>query len=398
MIYNFDVLPDRRSTESMKWNRFPEDVLPMWVADMDFVSPEPVIRALQERIAHGVFGYPGDPPGLREAIIGYLSDSYGWQVKPEDIVFLPGVVTGFNLAAQAFTGPGGGVLIQTPVYMPFLGVARNAGGTLQEMELTRQPDGRYTVDWDAFENAFTDQTRMFLLCNPHNPVGRVYTRPELETMAEICLRRGALICSDEIHCDLVYPGHPHLPIAALSPEVAQRTITLMAPSKTFNIAGLSCSFAVIQNAELRSQFSKSGKGLVHGTNLLGLVAAQAAYQEGWDWLEQLLAYLDGNRKLLYQYVNDQLPGVRMALPEGTYLAWLDCRGAGINGRPYDFFLENARVAVGDGAAFGRGGEGFVRLNFGCPRPMLIEALERMRKSLEEFSGAAVQAAPQIGRQ
>ena len=382
MIYNFDELPDRRGTESMKWNRFPADVLPLWVADMDFVSPEPVIRALHERIDHGVFGYASDLPGLREAIVAHLSTSYDWQIQPDDIVFLPGVVPGFNLAARAFVGPADGLLIQTPVYSPFFGAARNVDGLLQEMELTCQPDGFYSVDRDAFATAITDQTRMFLMCNPHNPVGRVFTRPELETMAAICLRHNLIICSDEIHCDLVYPGHAHLPVAALSPEVAQRTITLMAPSKTFNIAGLSCSFAVIQNAELRKQFTSAQKGLVHGVNLLGLVAARAAYQEGQEWLAQLLAYLKGNRDWLYAYVQEHLPGVRMGLPEGTYLAWLNCREAGIEGRPCDFFMENARVALGDGAAFGRGGGGFVRLNFGCPRSMLVEALERMRKALE----------------
>lgn len=209
-------------------------------------------------------------------------------------------------------------------------------------------------------------------------------------MAEICLRHDLIICSDEIHCDLVYPGHAHLPIAALSPEVAQRSITLMAPSKTYNIAGLSCSFAVIQNAELRRQFSMAEKGLVHGVNVLGLVAARAAYQEGQEWLAQVLAYLEGNRDWLYAFVLEHLPGVRMSRPEGTYLAWLDCREAGIDGKPCDFFLEKARVALGDGAAFGRGGEGFVRLNFGCPRSILVEALERMRKALEDLPVAAGQ--------
>jgi cystathionine beta-lyase len=388
MIYNFDQAPDRRSTESVKWNYYPRDVLPMWVADMDFVSPEPVIRALQERVAHGVFGYPGDLSGLRDAIVAYLSSSYGWQVAPEDIVFLPGVVPGFNLAARAFIEPGDGILMHTPVYMPFLGVARNVGGLRQETGLARSPSGTYGLDLEAFEGSITDRSRVFLMCNPHNPVGRVYTRAELESLAEICLRHNLLICSDEIHCDLVYPGHPHLPIASLSPEVARRTITLMAPSKTYNIAGLACSFAIIQDPELRGQYCRAEKGLVHGANLLGLVAARAAYREGQEWLTQLLAYVQGNRDLLHDYVNERLPGVQMCLPEGTYLAWLDCRAAGIEGKPCDFFMEKARVAVNDGAAFGAGGEGFVRLNFGCPRPMLVEALERMRAALENLPTAA----------
>jgi cystathionine beta-lyase len=302
------------------------------------------------------------------------------------------VVTGFNLAALAVLKPGDGLLMQTPVYMPFLDVARNAGVLHQSMLLTRHPDGFYDIDWDVFEAAITPQTRMFLLCSPHNPVGRVFTRAELERMAEICRRHDILICSDEIHCDLVFSGHRHTPIASLSPEIAQNAITLMAPSKTYNIAGLSASFAIIQNPELRRRFHRgwghadpniqpADRGLVHGVNLLGLVAMKAAYAEGQEWLDQLLVYLEGNRDLLCQFVNEELPGVRMFCPEGTYLAWLDCRGAGIEGNAGAFFLKNARVALNKGEAFGPGGEGFVRLNFGCPRSMLLEALQRMKHAL-----------------
>jgi cysteine-S-conjugate beta-lyase len=382
MIYNFDALPNRRDTESVKWNYFEADVLPMWVADMDFMSPEPVIRALQERVAHGVFGYALDYPGLRQLIVDRMEKLYQWTIQPEDIVYVPGVVTGFNMAGHAFLGAGEGVLSQVPVYMPFLDVARNVGGLYQEMELTHQVDGTYTIDWAAFENAITEQTRMFLLCNPHNPIGRVFTRAELEHMAEICTRHDLLICSDEIHCDLVYSGHQHIPLASLDKELAQRCITLMAPSKTFNIAGLSCSFAIVQNPELRRRYIQGGKGLAHGVNMLGLVAAHAAYQGGQEWLDQLLVYLEGNRDLLTGFVNQQMPGVCMASPEGTYLAWLDCRDTGIEEKLADFFHNKARVILSDGEAFGRGGKGFVRLNFGCPRSMLEEALQRMKGALE----------------
>jgi cysteine-S-conjugate beta-lyase len=382
MIYNFDALPKRRGTDSVKWNYFEEDVLPMWVADMDFVSPEPVIRALQERVAHGVFGYALDVPGLRPLIVDRMEKLYQWSIQPEDIVFVPGVVTGFNMAGHAFLGEGKGILSQVPVYMPFLDVARNTGALHQEMELTRQPGGAYSIDWDAFENAITEQTRMFLLCNPHNPVGRVFTRAELERMAEICTRHDLLICSDEIHCDLVYSGHKHIPIASLDKELAQRCVTLMAPSKTFNIAGLSCSFAIVQNPELRRKYAQGGKGMAHGVNLIGLVAAHAAYEGGQEWLDQLLVYLEGNRDLLTRFVNEQMPGVCMASPEGTYLAWLDCRDTGLDGKLADFFRTKARVALNDGEAFGKGGKGFVRLNFGCPRSMLEESLHRMKAALE----------------
>ena len=384
MIYDFDTLPDRKSTESIKWNYFEEDVLPMWVADMDFVSPEPVVKALRERVEHGVFGYAMDVPGLKDLIVERMVRLYGWEIQPDQIVYTPGVVTGFHMAAHGLVGADGGMLIQTPVYMPFLDTAKNARSIDQQMELTRRADGSYEIDWDCFEQAFTEQTRMFLLCNPHNPVGRVYTRAELERMAEISLRRDVIICSDEIHSDLIYEGHHHVPLASISPEIAQKTITLMAPSKTFNVAGLSASFAIIPNRDLRKQFIKGGLGMVHGVNLLGLVAAKAAYAGGQEWLDQLMAYLQANRDYLYDFANTRLPGVKMFRPEGTYLAWLDCREANIPGKPGDFFTKVARVGVVDGGEFGKGGQGFIRLNFGCPRSMLQEALERMEGALKEL--------------
>lgn len=381
MTYNFDEIIDRRGTDSFKWRHYGRDVLPLWVADMDFRSPEPVVRALRERAEHGVFGYAAAPDELREVLVERLARLYGWQVAPEALVFLPGVVLGTNLAAHAVGGPGDGVLVQTPVYPPFLSIAENTGRTPQSMELTRGENGDYTIDYAAFDAAFTDRTRLFVLCNPHNPVGRVFRRDELERMAEICLRHDTVICSDEIHCDLLFRGRQHLPIAALAPEIADRTITLMAPSKTFNVAGLVCSFAVVTNRELRKQFQGAHKGLGGMVNLMGYTAALAAYRDGQSWLDELLAYLEGNRDVLYEYANTRLPGVRMGTPEGTYLAWLDCRDAGLGGNPYEFFLKEACVALNDGATFGPGGAGFVRLNFGCPRAALLEALECMRAAL-----------------
>ncbi len=389
-VYNFDTVIERRHSESVKWRAFDPDVLPLWVADMDFASPAPVIQALQRRIEHGVFGYPegfGDPKkelnGLRQAIIQRLAGLYGWQVQPEWIVMVPGVVTGLNQAAHAFTQAEQGILVQTPVYPPFLGMAKNAGAVRQDNELVRQADGAYTVDFSALEQTITPATRLFVLCNPHNPVGRVFTRAELEKMAEICLRHSLLIVSDEIHCDLVFGGQAHLPLASLDPAVANRTVTLMAPSKTYNLAGLQCSFAVIPDEDLRKQFAKGTLGMGGWVNLLGLVAAEAAYAGGQEWLDQLMVYLQANRDFLYKYVQDNLPGVRMGLPEATYLAWLDCRALDLPGGPYEFFLKNARVALNDGKTFGQPGEGFVRLNFGCPRATLQEALERMRAALHK---------------
>jgi cysteine-S-conjugate beta-lyase len=387
MKYDFDQAPDRTATDSLKWREYDGDVIPLWVADMDFVSPEPVIRALHERVDHGVFGYPQgiakrhtDVPQIREVIVNRMRQLYEWEIEPGDLVFLPGVVKGFNLACHAVGKLGGAVLVQPPVYHHFLTAPKLAGKIRQDVELLRNPDGDYFVDWDAFEKGFTDLTDLFILCNPHNPLGRVFRQSELERMAEICLMNGVVICSDEIHCDLVYRGHQHVPLASLDPEIANNTITLMAPSKTFNLAGLQFSFAIIQNPELRREYVRAGKGLVSWVNALGWVAAMAAYCDGQEWLDQLLDYLQVNRDYLHEFVLGELPGVSMASPEGTYLAWLDCRRAGIEGNPAEFFLQNARLALSDGSDFGSGGEGFVRLNFGCPRPLLAEALQRMKEA------------------
>ena len=381
MTLDFDRVIDRRPTESIKWHYYGDDVLPLWVADMDFLSPEPVIRALRERVEHGVYGYAQEPKELRCVIVDWIARHYGWQVQPDWLVFTPGVIVGFNLACHAVTSPGDGVLIQTPVYPPFFQVPKNAGLGLTQMELSRGPDEYYTVDFDAFESAVADRTRVFLLCNPHNPVGRVFRRDELERMAEICLRHSLVICSDEIHCDLLYSGQRHIPVASLAPEIAERTITLIAPSKTFNIAGLGCSVAIMPNHDLRQQYKAAHAGLVPHVNLMGYLATLAAYRDGQEWLDELLAYLEANRDFLLDYVLTQLPGIRTGKPEGTYLAWLDCREAGIPGKPCDFFVREAKVALNEGEPFGKGGEGFLRLNFGCPRSTLTEALEKMRSAL-----------------
>jgi cystathionine beta-lyase len=393
---DLDRLIDRQASDSYKWHRYDPDVLPLWVADMDFPSPEPVIRALRERVEHGIFGYPqgiaGLPkelPELRRVLMDRLEHLYGWQVQPEEILFLPGVVTGFNLVAHAVATAGGSILVQPPVYPPILHAAENAGMARLDNELLRNADGSYSIDWQALQQAFRDPVRLFLLCNPHNPVGRVFRKDELERVAELCLRHKVTICSDEIHCDLLYPGHSHIPIASLDPEIAQNTVTLMAPSKTFNIAGLQFSFAVVQNAGLRNQLKHAHHGLVGWVNLMGLTAGLAAYRDGQGWLDQVLAYLLANRDYLMEFVRNELPELNMVLPEGTYLAWLDCRQAGIPGNPYEFFLKEARVALNDGATFGPGGEGFVRLNFGCPRATLQEGLERMQRALQTLAPHSV---------
>jgi len=385
MPYDFDRVIDRRSTESNKWHKFPPDVLPLWVADMDFPSPEPVIRALLLRVEHGFFGYGAEQPEFHEVTCDRLLKRYGWKVQPEALVLLPGVIAGFNMAARAIAGPGDGILMQLPVYPPILRLPDNVKMSRDGADLVRGPDGRYTIDLDAVERAITARTRMFLLCNPHNPVGRVFTREELSRLAAICLRRGLVICADEIHGELVYPGHQHVPIASLDPEIEARTITLMAPSKTFNLAGLRCAVAVIPNQALREKFVASRLDMVQTPNILGYTAMLAAYRDGQPWLDELLRYLESNRDFLVKHVRANFPGVEVGVPEATYLAWLDCRGAGIpNNDPFTFFLERAKVSFNDGATFGRGGQGFVRLNFGCPRSLLMDGLERMETALRSL--------------
>jgi len=380
--FDFDRVVDRRSTDSNKWRKFPADVLPLWVADMDFPSPPAVVRALHARVEHGFFGYLTEHNDLPEVVAERVAKRYGWRVNPEAVVTLPGVIAGFNQALRALTSPGDGMLIQTPVYPPILRSAGNHGLRRDEHPLTRGADGRYTVDLDAFAAALRETTRVFLLCNPHNPVGRLYGRAELEGMAAACLRRDTVIVADEIHCDLLLDGRQHAPVASLAPEIEQRTITLMAPSKTFNLPGLKCAVAIIPNAALRERFLAAAGDLVPKINVLGCTAAVAAYREGDAWLEALLGYLKANRDFLVQQVRATLPGVAVAPAEATYLAWLDCRGSARAGRdPYTFFLERARVALNDGVTFGPGGAGFVRMNFGCPRALLAQGLERMRAAL-----------------
>ncbi|MHB1295765.1 MAG: MalY/PatB family protein [Anaerolineae bacterium] len=382
MIYDLDRFIDRRGTESAKWSYFESDVIPLWVADMDFVSPAPVIQALEEIVQRGVFGYGIEPPELRGILVDRLLERYQWRIQPEDIVFLPGVISGFNLACRALTEPSDAVIVQAPVYGPILGAAKDSGRQGQVMALTRCDDGRYVVDDGLFESTISAQTRLFLMCNPHNPVGRVYTRPELERMAEICLRHDLLICSDEIHGDLIYQGRRHVPIASLAPEIAQRAITFMAPSKTYNIAGLHCAIAIVPNADLRERMGRYGRHLVSHPGIMDFAAATAAYRDGQEWLDQVLAYLQANRDLVTSYVRQHWPQITVAEPEGTYLAWIDFRPLNLPEEPCAFFLKRARVALGEGPGFGPGGQGFVRLNFASSRAKLIEGLERMRAALD----------------
>lgn len=383
--YDFDQVRDRRGTDSRKWEKYGDEVIPLWVADMDFASPEPVRRAIQERAEHGVFGYTYPMKELFQLLTERFRRLYGLKVQEEEIFFMPTLLSGLNLTFQAFAQPGDGILIQPPVYHRFIKDALTHDMAVVDPPLIPKDD-TYEIDFDAFERAITKRTRIFILCNPHNPVGRVFTAKELEKMAEICLRHGLLICSDEIHSELLYPGYRHIAMASLSPEIAARTITLNSPSKTFNLPGLHIGFAVIQSPQLQETWKKACYGLIPSVNIMGQVAAIAAYREGRDWLDQVMAYLKENRDFLAGYLAEKMPGIRLTRIEATYLAWLDCRETGIPGDLSEFFLKKAKVALMNGREFGRGGEGFLRLNFACPRKILAKALDRMAEALAKNEG------------
>lgn len=381
LAFDFDRVIDRRAVPGEKWGRYAgRDVLPLWVADMDFAAPPPVIAALQARVAHGVFGYTGPWPTLVEAVVEGLHRDHGWAIEPDWLVWLPGVVTGFNLACAIAGEAGDAVLTATPVYPPFLSAPANTGRTLQTVDLVLR-DGRWQWDWAALEAAVSARTRLLLLCSPHNPVGRVFDATELRRLADFAARHDLLVCSDEIHCGLVLDeATPHRPLAALDEAVARRTITLMAPSKTWNIAALYCAFAVIADAALRRRYRRAMRGVVPQANVLGLVATEAAYRDGGPWRQALLAYLRANRARVLAAVA-AMPGLATTVPEATYLAWIDCR-AMMAARGIDdpaAFFEAAGVGLSDGRAFGT--PGFVRLNFGCPRATLEAALARMAHAL-----------------
>ncbi|HOM66734.1 MAG: Cystathionine beta-lyase PatB [Chloroflexi bacterium ADurb.Bin120] len=380
---DFDSIIDRRCTESYKWHYYPEDVLPMWLADMDFKAPEPVIQALTERVNHGVFGYGSRLEGLDDAILQHLVHFFDWTVNPEDLNFVCGVVTGFVHAIYSLTEPGESVLIQTPIYPPILRAPHATGRVAVHNRLILKEDGKYEIDFDDFEEKVASGVKLFILCNPHNPVGRVFTREELTKMAEICLKYNVWICSDEIHNDLIFSGYQHIPIANLSPDAAQITVTYLAPSKTFNIAGLSTSVVIAENPVIKDRLSQTLSMLLGHPNILGLHAARAAYLHGRPWLREVMHYLQANRDYLVNYVNENLPGIRMWSPEGTFLGWLDCRQLEVES-PHRFFLDEAKVGFNDGISFGEDGQGFLRINFGCPRAMLDEGLVRMKTALEKL--------------
>ena len=369
----FDIAPDRRGSDSIKWSKYAgRDVLPLWVADMDFVAPPAVIAALHRRIEHGVFGYGAPWPSLTESVLTHLETQHSWSIEPECIVWLPGLVTGLNIACRAVEGD---VLTATPIYPPFLSAPRFSGRQLQRAELDNRPDG-WRWDKNALKTALTASSKLFLLCHPHNPVGRCWNHDELLDLAAFAEQNDLIVCSDEIHCGLILDADKrHIPFASLSPEAARRSITLMAPSKTFNVPGLGCSFAVIPDPMLRRRFEQAMHGIVPHVNVLGLAACEAAYRDSADWHHELIEILRSNRDRVFAAVNGE-NGVKMHPVEATYLAWIDVRALGLANPAAHF--ENHGLGLSDGADFGA--PGWLRLNFGCPRSTLDTALERFGKA------------------
>ncbi len=371
---SFDTPIDRRGSDSFKWGKYAgRDILPLWVADMDFAAPPAVLAALHRRIEHGVFGYGGPWPSLTESVLAHLQGEYGWSIEPEWLVWLPGLVTGLNVACRAVDGE---VLTATPIYPPFLSAPHFSGRKLNRVDLALD-NNRWQWDMAAVQQATTAATRLFLFCHPHNPVGRCWSRDELLALADYAERNDLVVCSDEIHCGLILDADKrHIPFASLSPAAAQRSITLLAPSKTFNIPGLGCAFAVIPNPALRRRFEQAMHGIVPHVNVLGLAACEAALRHGGDWHRELIAYLHGNRDRVAATMAS-LPGVRMAPVEATYLAWIDVRDLRL-AKPAAHF-EAHGIGLSDGADFGA--PGWLRLNFGCPRATLDEALTRFERAV-----------------
>lgn len=381
MTFDFDTVPERLGTDSQKWQKYAgRDILPLWVADMDFKSPPAVIEALHRRVDHGIFGYARPVPSTVEAIVNALQQRYGWTVDPSWLVWLPGLVVGLNITAQAFAAAGDEVLTLIPVYPPFMSAPKNSARTSTTVPFALRA-GRWEIDWEALERAVTPRTKLFYLCNPHNPLARVWRRDELARLGDFCVRHDLILCSDEIHCDLILdPALPHIPTGTLGGEIAKRTLTLMAPSKTYNVPGLGTSLAIIPDAGLRARFVRASAGVVAEVTALGFTACEAAYRDSEPWRQALLAYLRGNRDFLLDFIARELPGVKVeATIEATYLAWLNVSALQLPD-PIAHF-EAHGVGLSDGAFFGAPKGSHVRLNFGCPRATLAEALRRMKAAL-----------------
>lgn len=389
ITYDFDKVIDRFGTASYKWDQSEKlfgraDILPLWVADMDFQPPQEVVEAIKERANQGIYGYTIRTQGYHDAVCGWLSRRHGWEIKDEWITSSPGIVPALSLAVQAFTKPGDKVILQSPVYYPFYDVIKMNDRVVVDNALILDEDGRYKIDFDLLEQQAADGAKLMLFCTPHNPGGRVWTREELERVGEICVKHNVLIVADEIHHDLVYPGHKHYPFAGLSTAFEQQSITCIATSKTFNLAGLQAATIIIPNDEIRRKYNYLLKTLsIHMESYFGLTAVESAYNHGDEWLDQLMVYLEGNLNYLLDFVSARLPQIKAMRPEGTYMVWLDCRA--ISEDPLvlkKLMFEQAGVAFSEGSVFGKQGTGYLRVNIACPRSIIVDALERFAQAVE----------------
>lgn len=389
MKYNFDCIIDRRNTNSLKYDFAlergkPSDILPLWVADMDFQTPGEVIEALQKASAHGIFGYSEVKSEYFEVVHQWFLKHFGWDTKEEWLIKTPGVVFAITTAIRAFLEEGDGVMIQSPVYYPFYEAVRQNNRKLVQNTLVYS-DRMYSIDFDDFEKKIEDgNVKLFILCSPHNPVGRVWTKDELTRMGEICLKHKVIIVSDEIHCDFTYPGYTHTVFASINEEFADLSILCTAPSKTFNLAGLQVSNIFIKNPSLRQSFDREMKASGYSQlNALGLVAGKAAYEFGEEWLVGLKAYLNQNLQYVREYIRTQLPGIHLVEPQGTYLVWLDCKDLNLTRKGMEeLIVHKAKLWLDPGHIFGSPGEGFERINIACPRETLKKALDQLKNALE----------------
>lgn len=389
MKYNFDEIVDRKCTEAVKWTyppEIPNDAIPLWVADMDFRCPPEITAAIMKRAEHGVFGYPCKYDEYFDAIIQWMLEQHKWSVQRDWIVTSPGVVPAMNFAIRTFLRPGDYVLIQRPVYTPFtLSIEQN--GTHVANSPLKLVGDRYEIDFDDFEKKASDpRVKMFFLCNPHNPVGRVWTRDELSRLGEICIKHNVLVFSDEIHQDMVYTGYTHTPFASISPELSNITITATAPSKTFNIAGLKTSNIIIENERLRGEYIReSERSAALEPNIFGIVATTAAYTEGHEWLKQVMQYIEANKDYVTQFIAERLPMLKVIRSEATFMLWIDCQGLGLdNEQLREFMLHRAHLWLNCGYTYGEEGSCFQRINIGCPRSVLEEAMHNLEAAIGQL--------------
>jgi cystathionine beta-lyase len=398
MKYDFDVVCDRTNTSCLKWDGIKatfgrEDVIPMGVADMDFPAAKPITEALRKRAEHAFYGYTHAGSKLIEAIVDRMQRKFNWKIQPAWVVLTPGVIPALSVAVRAVTHPGDEVILQEPVYYPFFTVVTSSGCQMVNNGL-KLNDGCYEMDYAGLESKFQPKASMrathsrakaIILCNPQNPIGRLWNREELIRMGEIVIRHEAIVISDEIHCEILYQGYKHTPFASISEEFAQKSVVCMAPSKTFNLAGLEASSIIIPNKELRDKFTDQMSGIVPGLNVFGLTAMEAAYRYGDEWLEQVLIYLQGNLEIITEYFAKRIPKIKVIKPQGTYLLWLDCRELGMDNLSLRSFIrDKARVGLNDGFIFGAAGSGFLRMNIACPRVILNEALGRIEAAVNSL--------------